>query len=156
MLCQWWYFDREKFIHLCGQIDDGNKDVSDMMVDEEGSLRNGITSISGTNPLGAKFKDRTSIEDFEILKPISRGAFGRVFLAKKRVTGDIFAIKVIRLFSLPDLTSYEHYRNATFLSIRLSMLSNLYICKFSVSSGYASLIMIYNILITVLVRVVCS
>ena len=98
MLCQWWYFDREKFIHLCGQIDDGNKDVSDMMVDEEGSLRNGITSISGTNPLGAKFKDRTSIEDFEIIKPISRGAFGRVFLAKKRVTGDIFAIKVIRLF----------------------------------------------------------
>ncbi|CAD5166016.1 unnamed protein product [Musa acuminata subsp. malaccensis] len=87
---------QEKFIHLCGQIDDGNKDVSDMMVDEEGSLRNGITSISGTNPLGAKFKDRTSIEDFEIIKPISRGAFGRVFLAKKRVTGDIFAIKVLK------------------------------------------------------------
>lgn len=36
----------------------------------------------------------TSIDDFEIIKPISKGAFGRVFLARKRTTGDLFAIKV--------------------------------------------------------------
>lgn len=35
-----------------------------------------------------------SIEDFEIIKPISRGAFGRVYLARKRSTGDLYAIKV--------------------------------------------------------------
>lgn len=35
-----------------------------------------------------------SIDEFEIIKPISRGAFGRVYLAKKRTTGDLFAIKV--------------------------------------------------------------
>ena len=35
-----------------------------------------------------------SIDDFEVLKPISRGAFGRVYLARKRTTGDLFAIKV--------------------------------------------------------------
>lgn len=34
------------------------------------------------------------IEDFDILKPISRGAFGRVYLARKHATGDLFAIKV--------------------------------------------------------------
>lgn len=39
-------------------------------------------------------KERTSIEDFEIIKPISRGAYGKVFLARKRTTGDLFAIKV--------------------------------------------------------------
>lgn len=39
-------------------------------------------------------KDRISIDDFEIIKPISRGAFGKVFLARKRTTGDFFAIKV--------------------------------------------------------------
>jgi len=33
------------------------------------------------------------IDDFEILKPISRGAFGRVYLARKRATGDLFAVK---------------------------------------------------------------
>lgn len=35
-----------------------------------------------------------SIDDFEIIKPISRGAFGRVYLARKRSTGDLYAIKV--------------------------------------------------------------
>lgn len=46
------------------------------------------------SPASSYSKDRTSIEDFEIIKPISRGAFGRVFLARKRATGDVFAIKV--------------------------------------------------------------
>ncbi|TFY83938.1 hypothetical protein EWM64_g55 [Hericium alpestre] len=38
----------------------------------------------------------TSIKDFEIIKPISKGAFGSVFLAKKKATGDYFAIKVLK------------------------------------------------------------
>lgn len=38
----------------------------------------------------------TSIKDFEIVKPISKGAFGSVYLAKKKSTGDYFAIKVLK------------------------------------------------------------
>ncbi|KAK4684867.1 serine/threonine-protein kinase RIM15, partial [Tremellales sp. Uapishka_1] len=38
----------------------------------------------------------TSIKDFEIIKPISRGAFGSVYLAKKVATGDYFAIKALK------------------------------------------------------------
>ncbi|KAJ9615240.1 rim15, signal transduction response regulator [Cladophialophora chaetospira] len=37
-----------------------------------------------------------SIKDFEVIKPISRGAFGSVYLAKKKTTGEYFAIKVLR------------------------------------------------------------
>ncbi len=37
-----------------------------------------------------------SIKDFEIIKPISKGAFGSVYLAKKRSTGDYYAIKVLK------------------------------------------------------------
>ena len=37
-----------------------------------------------------------SIKDFEIIKPISKGAFGSVYLAKKKSTGDYFAIKVLK------------------------------------------------------------
>jgi len=37
-----------------------------------------------------------SIKDFEVVKPISRGAFGSVYLAKKKITGEYFAIKVLR------------------------------------------------------------
>lgn len=38
----------------------------------------------------------TSIKDFDIIKPISKGAFGSVFLAKKKVTGAYYAIKVLK------------------------------------------------------------
>ncbi|EUC67421.1 kinase response regulator receiver domain protein [Rhizoctonia solani AG-3 Rhs1AP] len=38
----------------------------------------------------------STIKDFEIIKPISKGAFGSVFLAKKKTTGDYFAIKVLK------------------------------------------------------------
>lgn len=37
-----------------------------------------------------------SIKDFEVIKPISRGAFGSVYLAKKKITSEYFAIKVLR------------------------------------------------------------
>jgi serine/threonine-protein kinase RIM15 len=37
-----------------------------------------------------------SIKDFEIVKPISKGAFGSVYLAKKKSTGEYFAIKVLK------------------------------------------------------------
>ena len=37
-----------------------------------------------------------SIKDFEIIKPISRGAFGSVYLSKKKNTGDYYAIKVLK------------------------------------------------------------
>jgi serine/threonine-protein kinase RIM15 len=37
-----------------------------------------------------------SVKDFEIIKPISKGAFGSVYLAKKRSTGDYYAMKVLK------------------------------------------------------------
>ncbi|CDO95742.1 unnamed protein product [Kluyveromyces dobzhanskii CBS 2104] len=37
-----------------------------------------------------------SIKDYDVIKPISKGAYGSVFLAKKRVTGEYFAIKVLK------------------------------------------------------------
>jgi serine/threonine-protein kinase RIM15 len=37
-----------------------------------------------------------SIRDFQIIKPISRGAFGSVYLAKKVATGDYYAIKALK------------------------------------------------------------
>ena len=46
------------------------------------------TPLSRTTP--------TSIKDFEVIKPISKGAFGSVFLAKKKATGDYYAIKVLK------------------------------------------------------------
>ena len=35
------------------------------------------------------------IGDFEFIKLISKGAFGRVWLVKRKLTGDIYAMKII-------------------------------------------------------------
>lgn len=35
-----------------------------------------------------------SVEDFIVLKPISRGAFGKVYLARKKCNARLYAIKV--------------------------------------------------------------
>lgn len=87
-------FYREKYISLCGQIEDDKVDSSNSMADEESSVEDDTVRSLRASPINPCSKDRTSIEDFEIIKPISRGAFGRVFLARKRATGDLFAIKV--------------------------------------------------------------
>ncbi|TPX69311.1 hypothetical protein SpCBS45565_g02508 [Spizellomyces sp. 'palustris'] len=55
---------------------------------------------SSVNSIGADLNDRRhkipSIRDFEIIKPISRGAFGKVYLARKRTTQDLYAIKILK------------------------------------------------------------
>ncbi|KAI4332032.1 hypothetical protein L6164_016973 [Bauhinia variegata] len=87
---------QEKYIYLCGQIEDERGDSTNGMADEESSVEDDAIRSLRASPMNACSKDRTSIEDFEIIKPISRGAFGRVFLARKRSTGDLFAIKVLK------------------------------------------------------------
>ena len=52
--------------------------------------------LSGVNPSQQNRAVPPSIKDFEIIKPISKGAFGSVYLSKKKSTGDYFAIKVLK------------------------------------------------------------
>lgn len=83
---------REKYLQLCELLDDEKVDLSSTVIDEDAPLEDYVVRSFRTSPVHPR--DRTSIDDFELVKEISRGAFGRVFLAKKRTTGDIFAIKV--------------------------------------------------------------
>ncbi|KAG0480236.1 hypothetical protein HPP92_011094 [Vanilla planifolia] len=83
---------QEKYLQLCDAVDLEKVDAISTIMDEEEDT---VRSLRAS-PVHPASKDRTSIDDFEIIKPISRGAFGRVFLAKKRTTGDLFAIKVLR------------------------------------------------------------
>lgn len=86
---------REKYLQLCELVDDDKVDITSTVIDEDAPLEDDVVRSLRTSPIHPN-KDRTSIDDFEIIKPISRGAFGRVFLAKKRTTGDLFAIKVLK------------------------------------------------------------
>ncbi|XP_075514456.1 putative serine/threonine protein kinase IREH1 [Primulina tabacum] len=86
---------REKYLQLCELVDDDKIDITSTVIDEDAPLEDDVVRSLRSSPVHSN-RDRTSIDDFEIIKPISRGAFGRVFLAKKRTTGDFFAIKVLK------------------------------------------------------------
>lgn len=85
---------REKYILACNLVDDAN----DIPHPESSRSLIDSTSQSSTTstPSHRTHKERISIDDFDIIKPISRGAYGKVFLARKRTTGDLFAIKVLK------------------------------------------------------------
>ncbi|PNH05649.1 putative serine/threonine-protein kinase [Tetrabaena socialis] len=68
-----------------------------------------------------------SIEEFEILKPISRGAFGRVYLARKLATGDLFAIKVMKKRDLIRKNMVESVTNERNI---LAMAQNPFVVRF--------------------------
>ncbi|XP_028756617.1 probable serine/threonine protein kinase IREH1 isoform X1 [Neltuma alba] len=86
---------REKYLQLTEMVEDEKIDIASTVIEEDVPLEDDMVRSLRTSPIHPS-KDRTTIDDFEIMKPISRGAFGRVFLAKKRTTGDLFAIKVLR------------------------------------------------------------
>ncbi|KAG8377757.1 hypothetical protein BUALT_Bualt08G0066200 [Buddleja alternifolia] len=85
---------REKYIHACNLVDR----MDDVGHPESARSLLDSTSQSSTTstPSHPAHKEGTSIDDFDIIKPISRGAYGKVFLARKRTTGDLFAIKVLK------------------------------------------------------------
>ncbi|KAF8934346.1 hypothetical protein BGZ58_005774 [Dissophora ornata] len=59
-----------------------------------GASSGGASSVLSSTP---PYKSRVpSIQDFEIIKPISRGAFGKVYLARKKTTKDLYAIKILK------------------------------------------------------------
>ncbi|KAL5704834.1 hypothetical protein ACHQM5_023205 [Ranunculus cassubicifolius] len=84
---------REKYLLACESIDDKSPKYTRNYKDGVKYLDSPSQSSGISTPLHSSHKDRTSIDDFEIIKPISRGAFGKVYLARKRTTGDLFAIK---------------------------------------------------------------
>lgn len=86
---------REKYILACNQTD--RVDDTGHPESARSLLDSGSQSSATSTPSHPAHKDRTSIDDFDIIKPISRGAYGKVFLARKRTTGDLFAIKVCAL-----------------------------------------------------------
>lgn len=99
---------REKIYLFSGSGDLRKFDSTSGSFEDDGmSTDDGVQSFKST-PTHPSYNDRITIEDFDILKLISRGAFGRVFLAKKRATGDNFAIKVLRKIDMIRKNAVEN------------------------------------------------
>ncbi|KAA1064869.1 hypothetical protein PGT21_017813 [Puccinia graminis f. sp. tritici] len=63
---------------------------------QAGSLGPAPLSPRIPSAVPGKNKAVVSIKDFDMLKSISQGAFGQVWLAKKKTTGDYYAIKILK------------------------------------------------------------
>ncbi|KAJ3100290.1 hypothetical protein HDU97_002381 [Phlyctochytrium planicorne] len=98
----------------------GNKFISLFAALLRGGHNRRVTSAQiGTPPSEVNTgnvpdKDRKtkipSIHDFEIIKPISRGAFGKVYLAKKKTTQDLYAIKILKKEDMIRKNMIAHVR----------------------------------------------
>ncbi|KAM4719123.1 serine/threonine-protein kinase greatwall [Anableps anableps] len=56
----------------------------------------------GSNVKSMEIPRPPSIDDFTVLKPISRGAFGKVYLARKKCNARLYAIKVMKKADMVD------------------------------------------------------
>ncbi|KAL3645219.1 hypothetical protein CASFOL_010399 [Castilleja foliolosa] len=127
---------QEKYVILCGQIEDEKGDGLNSMADEDSSTEEDTVRSLRASPINPCNKG-TSIEDFEIMKPISRGAFGRVFLARKRSTGDLFAIKVLKKADMIRKNAVESIlaERDILISVRNPFVENLYLVMEYLNGG---------------------
>eukprot|EP01117_Protostelium_nocturnum_P003478 TRINITY_DN1452_c0_g1_i3.p1 TRINITY_DN1452_c0_g1~~TRINITY_DN1452_c0_g1_i3.p1 ORF type:complete len:1067 (-),score=408.16 TRINITY_DN1452_c0_g1_i3:41-3241(-) len=65
-------------------------------------------TMFGTEKKGTKMNQQGSISEFEMIKPISRGAFGRVYLARRKRTGDLYAMKVLKKSDMVRKNMVDH------------------------------------------------
>lgn len=55
--------------------------------------------------------EKISEDDFDIIKLLGKGAFGKVFLAEKKGTNELFALKVISKSSVIKKNTFEYLKN---------------------------------------------
>ncbi|XBW38257.1 hypothetical protein QEN19_003846 [Hanseniaspora menglaensis] len=85
------------------------------------------SSSSGASILSHHSKPK--IDDYEIVKPISKGAFGSVFLAKRKVTGDYVSIKCLKksdMISKNQVTNVKNERAVMMAQTQKAYVAHLY------------------------------
>ncbi|CAF0725640.1 unnamed protein product [Rotaria sp. Silwood1] len=108
-------------------------------VDTSSANQAAATSIKHTTPPPSSFDDNSikqkhynTIDDFNFLKILGKGSFGKVMLGEHRLTGEIFAIKVLNkdtIIQNDDVECTMTERRILALSVRHPFLTGLY-CSF--------------------------
>lgn len=83
--------------------------------------------LSITKPLSAGKPVLPSIHDFTVISPISRGAFGVVHLARKKLTGEYFAIKTLKKSDMVQKNQVTNVKAER--SIMISTADSPYVAK---------------------------
>eukprot|EP00808_Paulinella_micropora_P030886 g70897.t1 len=74
------------------------------------SASSGGTKASPSAPTGAKLNTKLTKDDFELLKVIGKGSFGKVIQVRKKDTGQIYAMKILKKEQLVARKQVEHTR----------------------------------------------
>ncbi|KAF2072376.1 hypothetical protein CYY_006321 [Polysphondylium violaceum] len=84
---------------------------SSLSSNSSGSSSNSLTPSSGNSSNEyCRPKGIPTISDFEFIKPITKGGYGKVFLAKKIRTGDIYAIKRLKKSDMIKKNQLDHVK----------------------------------------------
>ncbi|KAJ3335441.1 hypothetical protein HDU93_005485 [Gonapodya sp. JEL0774] len=84
------------------------------------------TSSVPFTPTLTATRTQPTIKDYEVVKPISKGAYGSVFLAKKKSTGDYYAIKVLKK---QDMVQKNQVANVKAERLILTQLDSPFVVK---------------------------
>ncbi|CAL8085553.1 unnamed protein product [Calicophoron daubneyi] len=92
------------------------------------ALDSTISSDGDTFDLGTTEDKRAKVQDFEFIKTIGKGNFGKVFLARSRATNQVFAIKVLdkeRIKLRKEVSHVMSERNVLVKSLKHPFLCSL-------------------------------
>ena len=67
-----------------------------------------------------------SIDDFELIKVIGTGSYGKVILSKKKDTGEVYAIKTLKKRHLIKKNQVEHTIAERSILVRFLPISDKY------------------------------
>lgn len=90
------------------------------------------SSTSSSDDSSSKRKHMNSIDEFHFLKMLGKGSFGKVLLAEHKITGEVFAIKVLNkdaIIQNDDVECTMTERRILALSARHPFLTGLF-CSF--------------------------
>jgi len=86
---------------------------------------------------GATFNLKMTVEDFQLLKVVGKGSFGKVMQVRKKDNGKIYAMKVLKKDQLVARKQVAHTQtNEKYYLILIILLLSLYVLHFKHQVSY--------------------
>merc|ERR1712008_165994 len=72
------------------------------------TVRNGLEEAVEDPEIEMCDENKVTMEDFELLKVLGRGAFGKVVLCREKATRTMYAMKILKKSAVFDKNEVEH------------------------------------------------
>jgi len=117
----------QRIFHIVASSDEEMRDWMQALSDVA-NPKPVASTVSAPTPVTEGAKPKLGIEDFELLKVIGRGSFGKVLLVRKKDNRGVYAIKVLNKKTVLDRGETEHTKSEKniLMKLRHPFLVNLY------------------------------